>query len=94
MNREFHGILTVGPLPVPPVKGRPAAGSLKNGNENKAAFEKALQKELEKSGGLKFSAHAEKRLKERNIVLAPEDQPKLDLAVKQAESRGARESLI
>ncbi len=58
------------------------------------AFEKALQKELEKSQGLKISAHAEKRLKERNIVLAGEDLARIDRAVRQAEAKGSRESLI
>lgn len=41
-----------------------------------------------------ISAHAEKRLQERNIVLEPDDLAKIQVAVKQAEIKGARESLI
>lgn len=89
MNRDINSIIPVGPLPLSPANGRTASAK-----ESKPAFEKALQKELEKGYGLKFSAHAEKRLKERNIILAREDLAKIDKAVRQAESKGARESLI
>lgn len=79
-----------------PVKGPPAAPSKGRQETVKgsAPFEDAFQKELEKSKVIKFSAHAEKRLKERNIVLAKEDLVKIDRAVRQAESKGARDSLI
>ncbi len=89
MDRDIKSILPVRPLPGTAPKGKPA--SLK---VNEFAFEKALEKELEKSQSLKFSAHAEKRLKERNIVLAGEDLAKIDRAVRQAEAKGSRESLI
>ncbi len=89
MDRDIRKILPVRPLPGAAPKGKSA--SLK---VNDFAFERTLEKELEKSQALKFSAHAEKRLKERNIVLASEDLVKIDKAVKQAEAKGARESLI
>lgn len=89
MNRDIHSILPVGPPPVSPVKKNPPAAG-----ESSPVFEKALQREIEKAKELKFSAHAEKRLRERNIVLAREDLAKIDRAVRQAEARGARESLI
>lgn len=89
MNRDINSILPVGPLPVSPAKSRPAMEK-----ESRPAFERTLQKELERGRELKFSAHAEKRLKERNIVLAREDLAKIDKAVRQAEAKGARESLI
>ncbi len=65
-----------------------------NSKANDFAFAKALELEFQKSQALKFSAHAEKRLKERNIVLANEDLAKIDKAVRQAEAKGSRESLI
>lgn len=89
MNRDINPILPFSPLPLAPTKGRPASGK-----EGKPSFEQALQKELVKGPGLTFSAHAEKRLKDRNIVLAAEDLSKLDQAVSRAEAKGARESLI
>lgn len=89
MDRDIKSILPLRPLPDTAPKGK-SPGVRESG----FAFEKALEKELERSQGLKFSAHAEKRLKERNIVLAREDLAKIDKAVRQAEAKGARESLI
>lgn len=89
MNKDLNQLLPVSPLPLPSAKSKPAAG-----REAGPAFEQALRQELAKSRALKFSAHAEKRLNERNIVLAAEDLAKIDRAVRQAEAKGARESLI
>ena len=89
MDRDINSIIPVRPLPVSPTQGRSPAPK-----ENKTAFQETFQRELERGQGLKFSAHAEKRLKERNIVLAREDLVKIDQAVRQAEAKGARESLI
>jgi len=89
MDRDIKSILPVGPLPGTAPKEK--SDSLK---VNDFTFEKTLKEELAKSQALKFSAHAEKRLKERNIVLAREDLAKIDKAVRQAEAKGARESLI
>ncbi len=90
MQKDINSILPIRP-PLPDSK---AGGRASGAKESEDVFQKALQKELSKSGELKFSAHAEKRLKERNIVLAGEDLVKIDRAVKQAEAKGARESLI
>jgi len=88
MDRNISKVTPVRPLPVQPLKGRTPVA------KDSPAFERALQKELEKSQGLKISAHAEKRLKERNIVLAGEDLVRIGRAVRQAEAKGSRESLI
>jgi flagellar operon protein len=44
--------------------------------------------------GLKFSAHAEARLKSRNIDMTPERLEKLEGAVSRAEQKGSRDSLV
>lgn len=69
---------------------RPAAGRA----GGVPAFEEVLRGELARAGELKISAHAAKRLKERNIALSGEDLARIDLAVRQAAAKGARESLI
>lgn len=89
MNREIYSILPVIPRPVSPGQSRPPASKGK-----KPSFENTLQKELGKGQDLKFSAHAEKRLKERNIVMAQEDLARIVGAVREAEAKGAHESLI
>lgn len=90
MPRDINSILPVRP-PQPDSK---AGGRTSGAKASGEVFQKALQKELDNSRALKFSAHAEKRLKERNIVLAGEDLAKIDSAVRQAEAKGSRESLI
>jgi len=89
MDRDISSVLPVVPPPVLPAEGRQASQKI-----NKLSFQEALQRELEKNQSLRFSAHAEKRLKERNIVLAKDDLARINKAVRQAEAKGARESLI
>jgi flagellar operon protein len=89
MNDGINVIIPGRPLsPSVPVS-RPATGK-----ENKTGFEQVLQKEIAGGRELKFSAHAEKRLRERKIVLAIEDLARIEQAFKQVEAKGARESLI
>ena len=90
MHRDINSIQPVRPqLPESKTSGR--AAGVKGDND---AFQKALQKELEKSPGLQFSAHAAKRLKERSIALAGEDLAKISRAMSQAAAKGSRDSLI
>jgi flagellar operon protein len=89
MDRDINSIIPVRPLPAVPAENRKA-----NNGESKLNFENVLQGELARSQELKFSAHAEKRLKERKIILAQEDLARIDQAVRQAEAKGGRESLI
>ncbi|TEB04940.1 hypothetical protein Psch_03703 [Pelotomaculum schinkii] len=89
MNRDINSIMPVRPLPAASIESRmPAA------RESKRDFQNVLHHELASCQELKFSAHAEKRLKERKITLDREDLSRIDQAVKQAEAKGARESLI
>jgi flagellar operon protein len=48
----------------------------------------------EKSGDLKFSAHAQTRIKSRNIDCSPQVMDKLTNAVDSAQSKGSRNSLV
>ena len=56
----------------------------------------ALLKQLEPTSPKRvaFSAHAEARLRERNIQLSPAEVQQLGEAVSKVEQKGARESLI
>ena len=91
MNNEINLLLPVAvPLPVAPAKGSKQASKPKG----EYSFQEAVRKELEGERGVKISAHAEKRLQERNITLAQADLDKINGAIKEAASKGARESLI
>jgi len=52
-----------------------------------------LRREIDK-GEIRFSGHAEMRMRMRNISLSQEEMAKLNDAVDRAEAKGARESLI
>lgn len=58
------------------------------------SFDELLHRELTRQQEVKLSAHAEKRLKERNISFTQEDFTKINKAVQQAAAKGSRDSLI
>jgi len=49
---------------------------------------------LRTTEGVKFSAHAQERLRNRSINLTPADMGKIDEGVRLATAKGARESLL
>ncbi len=55
------------------------------------SFQQVLQ---EKLGGVRFSAHAQKRLDARRIRLSEAELARLSQGVNRADAKGARESLI
>ncbi|MGE4282492.1 MAG: TIGR02530 family flagellar biosynthesis protein [Clostridia bacterium] len=60
----------------------------------KTNFEEALREKLANREELKFSKHAEARLKSRNICINAEQKQKINDAVAKAEQKGVKESLI
>ncbi|MCL6588483.1 MAG: hypothetical protein K6U80_00860 [Firmicutes bacterium] len=58
------------------------------------SFESIFNQQLAGQAGVKFSAHALKRLESRDIALNSQDMALLRDAVNKAEAKGARESLI
>jgi len=71
------------------IQNRPKIGETKP----KTSFDDLLQTELQPEE-LSFSAHAKRRLYSRNIELSQEDLTDLTNAVRKAESKGSKESLI
>ena len=57
------------------------------------SFGEVLRKEIE-GQGVRFSGHAQMRMRTRNISLSEADMAKLVQAVDRASAKGARESLI
>ncbi|WP_072912369.1 TIGR02530 family flagellar biosynthesis protein [Desulforamulus aeronauticus] len=61
---------------------------------NNVIFEELLQREVAQQQEVKLSAHATKRLQERNISFNQEDLTKINQAVQQAAAKGAKDSLL
>lgn len=57
-------------------------------------FAGALQAEVLKQAPVKISAHAAKRLAERNVEFSANDQARLEKAVDRIDSKGADKSLV
>ena len=57
-------------------------------------FSGALQAEVLKQSSVKISAHAQKRLDERNVEFTASDQARLEAAVDRIDSKGADKSLV
>lgn len=61
---------------------------------SRVPFNDLLHKRLVESSGLKFSAHAQERMRLRNIHLSDQDIAHINEAVSLAESKGARDTLV
>lgn len=77
-------------------RGAGPAGDIKPGKpmQPPVSFGDVLSAEMERPGGLRISAHAERRLTERNVTLNREDMRKIEGAVQKAATKGSRESLL
>ncbi len=67
---------------------------VKPGLPENTEFSKVLNDKIQKGTGVKFSKHAEMRLKSRNINLTETDKVKLNDAVLKANAKGVRDSLV
>lgn len=85
-NRTYFPQQAVSP-PVIPAKSKKADKA--KGAKN---FEQVLDKKL--NGELKFSRHAQERLKSRSIQLNESDLGRLQDAVSKARGKGAQDSLV
>lgn len=79
-------IAGVGIQPAGQAQRKPVGGA--------SGFAGALQAEVLKQGGVKISAHAQKRLDERNVEFSANDQARLEAAVDRIDSKGADKSLV
>ncbi|MFN8548489.1 MAG: TIGR02530 family flagellar biosynthesis protein [Candidatus Eisenbacteria bacterium] len=58
------------------------------------SFESALHEALVEPKAVRFSRHAEERIRTRGIALSPADLTRLGQAMDEAASRGAKDSLV
>lgn len=77
--------------PIGPIKPGKSTPTAKTDIGQKSDFEQMLANKLEP---IKFSHHAQERLKSRNIEFSASDMNKLTEAVVKAKQKGAKDSLI
>jgi len=65
-----------------------------SGRDSAGDFGRILQEKLEQSSDIKFSKHAEMRLQARNITLSQAQKDKINEAVRRAEAKGVKDSLV
>jgi flagellar operon protein len=58
------------------------------------SFDETLKSQLQSPSGVKLSAHAEKRLAERNVRLSADESARLGAAVDRISGKGADKSLV
>ncbi|NIA12383.1 MAG: hypothetical protein GWP10_22370 [Nitrospiraceae bacterium] len=80
-------------LIIQPLRPRPQPGKQTSGTSS-GSFRKLFGQKLKEANGLKFSAHALRRLESRDIQLSGAEHEKLEAAVSQAAEKGANDSLI
>lgn len=78
------------PEPIQPIKPHTGPKDARAKTEP-SSFDRVL---AEKTSGVRFSSHAQQRMKSRNIELGAQELQKLEQAVTKARDKGARESLI
>ena len=71
-----------------------AAGQNVSGLQGQTFAEVLARKKTAEAGELKFSKHASERLVSRNIDLSETQKERLNHAVKAAEAKGIKESLV
>ncbi|MCH7471843.1 hypothetical protein IIA79_02705 [bacterium] len=71
-----------------------AAQRTQAGSAGSHSFRLLLDESLRTNGGIKFSAHALRRLASRSISLLESDVKTLEAAVDRAAAKGSRDSLV
>ena len=61
---------------------------------HKVSFEKILKDKKSELAGVRFSQHAQNRLRERNITMSSNDYVRLGNAMHKISEKGGRESLV
>ncbi|WP_096635490.1 TIGR02530 family flagellar biosynthesis protein [Clostridium cochlearium] len=65
-----------------------------NGNTKKTTFDEVFKKQVNKEDSFVLSNHAHERLRQRNIVLNPQDMKKVNEGINMGEKKGCKEIVI
>ncbi|MCM3291715.1 flagellar operon protein [Paenibacillus sp. MER 180] len=81
--------------PIRPVQTSSLSRATSSGKTSAALqFQQLLNQELHKQEDVRFSHHAQLRMKERGMSMTPDLMQKMKQAISQAESKGAKQSLV
>jgi len=69
------------------VEGRPTSPGGKS-------FEQIMQEKISREGEVRFSAHAQERLKAREIEMSPALMDRLNEGIQKVEAKGGKDSLV
>ena len=86
--------LVILPQPLQPVSPSETPGKKQGMGTASVSFDQVLTDRLQSTEKIKFSKHAESRMASRGIELNRDDLERLDRAVKLADEKGARDSLV
>ncbi|MCF7800571.1 MAG: hypothetical protein K9N34_01000 [Candidatus Marinimicrobia bacterium] len=75
-------------------QGHPGAGKAGNAAKDVTPFSQVLDTKIKETEGLKFSAHAVRRLDDRGIMLSSHEVSRLESGVKKMVDKGAQSSLL
>jgi flagellar operon protein len=84
----------INPNIINPAVPAPRAEATRKTTAAELSFGAVLDANLQKGGELKFSAHANQRISDRNIQLSQSDIGRLQKGIAQAAAKGSRESLL
>jgi flagellar operon protein len=79
---------------IQPVQGPTAPLASARTTAGALSFGQVLDQKLDQDSELKFSAHAQQRLSNRNINLTADDLVRLKQGLSQAAAKGSKESLL
>jgi len=79
---------------IQPVQGTTAPLSSARTTAGALSFGQVLDQKLDQEAELKFSAHAQQRMSNRNINLTADDLLRLRQGLSQAAAKGSKESLL
>jgi flagellar operon protein len=85
----IRGVPPSGLIPHPPHPAPRTAPAVRG-----PGFAQVLREQVTRGQGLRFSAHAQERLTERNIELSAADLSRLNEAVQEISAKGGREALL
>ena len=81
-------------IPVKPVDGQKPGQKIQPAEKKQTSFSDILKEKTQEIGSVKLSAHAASNLEKRRINLSPRDMMNINDAVKKAEAKGSKDSLL